>query len=235
MVDEIGPENVVHIVTDNGSNYKKACKALGEVYEHILWTPCLAHTVNLMLKDIARRPEHSGTIKQCKRISNWLHNHGQLNTMMRNAIGGELVKWNATRFGTNYMFLESIYRKRDRFMQWMASTEFLQSKWADTEDGRFTHSRFSNLEWWDRLKYVIDTVQAIYKFLRFADQDKRPNMCEVVMSYQNTRQELQSFFGNNVSTRDEYLKVMDDRMRDLFIGTYVGPGKTIRVIYFGTL
>jgi len=155
--------------------------------------------------------------------------------MMRNAIGGELVKWNATRFGTNYMFLESIYRKRDRFMQWMASTEFLQSKWADTEDDRFTHARFSNLEWWDGLKYVIDTVQAIYKFLRFADQDKRPNMCEVVMSYQNTRQELQSFFGNNVSTRDEYLKVMDDRMRDLFIGTYVGPGKTIRVIYFGTL
>ena len=36
MVDEIGPENVVHIVTDNGSNYKKACKALGEVYEHIV-------------------------------------------------------------------------------------------------------------------------------------------------------------------------------------------------------
>ena len=34
--------------------------------EHIVWTPCLAHTVNLMLKDIARRPEHSGTIKQCK-------------------------------------------------------------------------------------------------------------------------------------------------------------------------
>ena len=116
MVDEIGPENVVHIVTDNGSNYKKACKALGEVYEHILWTPCLAHTVNLMLKDIARRPEHGVMIKQCKRISNWLHNHGQLNTMMRNTIGGKLVKWNATRFGTNYMFLESIYRKRDRFM-----------------------------------------------------------------------------------------------------------------------
>ena len=58
MVDEIGPENVVHAVTDNGSNYKKACKELREVYEHIAWTPCLAHTVNLMLKDIARRPEH---------------------------------------------------------------------------------------------------------------------------------------------------------------------------------
>jgi hypothetical protein len=32
--------------------------------------------------------------------------------MMRKAIGGELVKWNATRFGTNYMFLDSMYRRR---------------------------------------------------------------------------------------------------------------------------
>ena len=54
MVEEIRPENVVHVVTDNDSNYKKACKELLiEVYEYIAWTPCLAHTINLMLKDIA--------------------------------------------------------------------------------------------------------------------------------------------------------------------------------------
>ena len=232
MAEEIGPENVVHIVTDNGSNYKKVCMELREMYEHIVWTLCLAHTVNLMLKDIARRPEHASTIKQCKRISNWLHNHGQLNTMMRNATGGELVKWNATRFGTNYMFLESIYQKRDRFMQWMASSEFQHSKWADTEDGRFTHARFSSMEWWDGLKYIIDTVQPIYKFLRFADQDKKPNMCEVVMAYQTMKQELQSYFRTNVSTLKEYIEVVDERLGDVFIGTYVGPGKHTRVVYF---
>jgi len=233
VVEEIGPENVVHVVTDNGSNYKKACKELlSDVYDHIVWTPCLAHTVNLMLKDIARRPEHGVMIKQCKRISNWLHNHGQLNTMMRNAIGGELVKWNATRFGTNYMFLESIYRKHDRFMQWMASTEFQNSKWANTEEGRFTHASFSSMEWWDAMKYIIDTVQPIYKFLRFADQDKKPNMCEVVMAYQNMKQELRSLFGTNISTLKEYIEVVDGRLGDVFLGTYVGPGKHTRVIYF---
>jgi hypothetical protein len=52
VVKEIGAEHIVHIVTNNGSNYKKACKALGWEFAHI-WTPCLAHTVNLMLKDIS--------------------------------------------------------------------------------------------------------------------------------------------------------------------------------------
>jgi hypothetical protein len=49
-----------------------------------------------MLKDIGERAEHAGVITTCKRISAWLHNHGQLNAMMRKTIGGELVKWNAT-------------------------------------------------------------------------------------------------------------------------------------------
>jgi hypothetical protein len=112
VVKEIGAEHIVHIVTDNGSNYKKACKALGWEFAHITWTPCLAHTVNLMLKDIGERTEHAGVISSCKRISAWLHNHGQLNAMMRKAIGGELVKWNATRFGTDYMFFDSMHRRR---------------------------------------------------------------------------------------------------------------------------
>jgi hypothetical protein len=74
---------------------------------------------------IGERPDHQGMLQQCKRISVWLHNHGQLNAVMRRAIDGELIKWNATRFGINYMFLESIYRKCEGFMQWMASLEFM--------------------------------------------------------------------------------------------------------------
>jgi hypothetical protein len=55
--------------------------------------------------------------------------------MMRREIGGDLFKWNATRFGTKYMFLESIYQKCDCFMQWMASPKFMQSKWVGTDEG----------------------------------------------------------------------------------------------------
>ncbi|TKC13318.1 DUF domain-containing protein [Robertmurraya kyonggiensis] len=226
MVDEIGPEHVVHVITDNGSNYKKACKGIRETYEHISWTPCLAHTVNLMLKDIGERYEHQDLIDQCKKISTWLHNHGQLNAMMRQAIGGELVKWCATRFGTNYMFLDSMYRKRDRFMQWMASPEFLQSKWANSNMGRFTHTRFSSLQWCEGMKFVIDSVQPIYSLLRFADQDKRPNMCEVCHNVQSVRNEMQSFFGRNVSMYEEYIRIYNARLKDIFYDTYVVPGKT---------
>ena len=43
------------------------------------------------------------------------------------------------------------------------------------------------------------------------------------------------FLWNKCFHSEEYLNVVDDRLRDVFIGTYVGPGKTIRVIYFEAL
>ena len=41
-----------------------------------------------------------------------------------------------------------------------------------------------------------------------------------------------TFFGTNVSTLKEYIQVVDERLGDVFIGTYVGPDKHTLVIYF---
>ena len=37
QVLKVGSENVVQIVTDNGSNYKKACNMLTDEFPHIAW------------------------------------------------------------------------------------------------------------------------------------------------------------------------------------------------------
>jgi hypothetical protein len=49
VVVELGPEHIMHIVTDNGSNYKKACKMISHKFL-IVWQSCLIHTINLILK-----------------------------------------------------------------------------------------------------------------------------------------------------------------------------------------
>ena len=42
IVDEIGEELVVQVVTDNGSNYVAVGKMLMEKRKHLYWTPCAA-------------------------------------------------------------------------------------------------------------------------------------------------------------------------------------------------
>ncbi|GJZ18005.1 hydroxyproline-rich glycoprotein family protein [Tanacetum coccineum] len=49
MVDEVGEENVVQVVTDNAAAYDKAGKLLEVARKHIYWTPCAAHCLDLML------------------------------------------------------------------------------------------------------------------------------------------------------------------------------------------
>jgi hypothetical protein len=56
-------------------------------------------------------------IDSAKLIARWLYKHEKLHTMMKTAIGGNLVRWNATRFGMNYLFLENFLRRKDCFMQ----------------------------------------------------------------------------------------------------------------------
>ncbi|PHU00703.1 hypothetical protein BC332_30490 [Capsicum chinense] len=51
-IEDIGPENIVQVVTDNASENVKAGELMRAVYPHIYWTPCAAHCINLMLQGI---------------------------------------------------------------------------------------------------------------------------------------------------------------------------------------
>ncbi|CAI9299642.1 unnamed protein product [Lactuca saligna] len=60
MVEEVGEKNVVQVVTDNTLVYVKAGKLLEAKREHLYWTPCAAHCLDLMLEDIGKKVPKSG-------------------------------------------------------------------------------------------------------------------------------------------------------------------------------
>ncbi|GAU36121.1 hypothetical protein TSUD_374840 [Trifolium subterraneum] len=63
VVDEIGEENIVQVVTDNAANYKAADELLMQKRKHLYWTPCAAHCIDLMLEDFEKNiPLHKETI-----------------------------------------------------------------------------------------------------------------------------------------------------------------------------
>ena len=53
-IKEIGPQNVVQVITDNASACKVAGALVNTRFPHIFWTPCVVHTLNLALKNICR-------------------------------------------------------------------------------------------------------------------------------------------------------------------------------------
>jgi hypothetical protein len=213
----------VQIIIDNESNYKKACKMTSRKFL-IVWQPCLAQKINLMLKAIGEFPEHTAVIHAARRIYRWLYNHNKLHAIMRPAIGGELVKCNATRFGTNYMFLESMHHRRDKVMTWMASPTFLESRFANTDEGRFAHSCLSSLTWWETMEFVLKGLEPLYAFLRFADQDKVPNLSEVFMRFSMVENEYKNLVQGYPADLRKYLYIIRPRARDVQTSSYVNAG-----------
>ncbi|XP_023755302.1 uncharacterized protein LOC111903777 [Lactuca sativa] len=52
VINEIGHEKCVQIITDNATNCKAAREIIESQFPHIYWTPCVVHTLNLALKKI---------------------------------------------------------------------------------------------------------------------------------------------------------------------------------------
>ena len=53
VIKEVGVDNVVQIVTDNGSAFVKVGKLLMKKF-NLYWTPCAAHCIDLMLKTLGK-------------------------------------------------------------------------------------------------------------------------------------------------------------------------------------
>jgi hypothetical protein len=122
--------------------------------------------------------------------------------MMETAIGENLVRWNATRFGINYLFLESFLRRKDHFIQWIATPQLQKSGYLDSNAGKYVHAYLSSLPWWDNLKRIMESVQPLYAFLQFMDQERIPNFSEVLFKYHILRQEYDVLFHDNKTPFD---------------------------------
>jgi hypothetical protein len=50
FIQEVGPQHVVQVITDNAANYVAAGRMLMSKYPTLFWTPCAAHCLDLMLR-----------------------------------------------------------------------------------------------------------------------------------------------------------------------------------------
>ena len=62
VVEEIGEDNVVQVITDNVSNYVNAGMRLMKKRRRLWWTSCAAHCIDLMLEDIGKLNVHATTL-----------------------------------------------------------------------------------------------------------------------------------------------------------------------------
>jgi len=69
IVEEIGEENVVQVVTNSAAAYVSMGRHLEEKRKGLFWSPCAAHCIDLILEDIGQIAAFWNTLTKAQKIT----------------------------------------------------------------------------------------------------------------------------------------------------------------------
>ena len=142
MVHFVGPENMVHFVTDNASNMVAAGRRIEDEFPSIYWFPCAAHCVNFILHDFGKEDIVKTTVSHASVITKYVYNHCfPLYLMRKFTKGHEILRPAQTRFATNFIALQSIYKHKADLHAMVISEEWTNCTYYKEAHGKkFTKS-----------------------------------------------------------------------------------------------
>ena len=118
VVEEIGEENVVQVITDNASNYVNAGMRLMEKMRRLWWTPCAAHCIDLMLEDVGKLNVHANTLLRARQVVKFIYGHTWVLSLMKTFTKNhELLHPVITRFATAFLTLQSLYKQKQALIE----------------------------------------------------------------------------------------------------------------------
>nr|KYP52522.1 Glutathione S-transferase 1 [Cajanus cajan] len=94
VVNCVGEETVVQVVTENATNYKVAGEMLMQTRKNLYWTPCAAHCIDLIFEDFEKKLKvHEVTIKKGRKITTYIYSRTMLISMLKKFTKGrDLVR-----------------------------------------------------------------------------------------------------------------------------------------------
>ncbi|KAM0923597.1 hypothetical protein ACQ4PT_005436 [Festuca glaucescens] len=173
-IEEIGPANVLQVITDNASNCKSAGREIQKVHNHIFWSPCVVHTLNLVFKDFANKFAWMvDTYQTGKVIVKFFRNHQHFLALFRGKSELDLLKVSKTRFASHYILLKRLMEVREAL-----TTSVVSSKWkdlvraCDTQTKNAANAIVKNImdeRFWDEIGIILDITKPLYYVIKFSD------------------------------------------------------------------
>ncbi|XP_042452411.1 uncharacterized protein LOC122037026 isoform X2 [Zingiber officinale] len=202
IVEEVGEENVVQIVTDNAANYKAAGEMLMGKRKRLYWTPCAAHCIDLMLEDFEKKiPIHKETIARGKKITTYIYSKTALISLLHHFTKEkDLIRLATTRFATSYLTLGCLNDNKGALIRMFTSKEWKSSQFAKTKDGKVIENVVMDKDFWKSIITCLRSAYPLIKVLRLVDSDEKPAMGFIYEEMDRAKEKIQAAF-NGIKKR----------------------------------
>ncbi|KAM0876473.1 hypothetical protein ACQ4PT_036159 [Festuca glaucescens] len=182
IIDEVGVENVVQVITDNAANCRSAGLMVEAKYNNIYWTPCIVHTLNLAVKDICDPKNFAGDNEvlwfireiadEASFIKNYIMNHSMRLSMFNTHSKLKFLQIAETRFASILIMLKRFLDIKESLVLMVVHENWAAYKEVSRERAQRVKELILNDLWWDKLSYIISFMLPIYSMIRVADTDK---------------------------------------------------------------
>ncbi|KAK2650141.1 hypothetical protein Ddye_017630 [Dipteronia dyeriana] len=171
-IKQIGPDNVVQVVSDNVANNMAATRLLKEKMPHIFWTLCASHTINLMLESIGKLPKLQKYLDLDKSFTIFVYAYPKTLSLLRIFTRKrDIVRPRVTRFVSAFLTLQSLVDKKDKLRTMFTINDWETCRWSKSLKGKTTYSTVKSLSFWKGVNLCLRVFAPLVKVFRLVDGD----------------------------------------------------------------
>ncbi|KAL5793401.1 hypothetical protein ACOSP7_001995 [Xanthoceras sorbifolium] len=213
-IKQVGPKNVIQVVTDNATNNMAAAKLLKVKRPHIFWTSCATHSINLMLESIGKIQKFKKTIDQAKTFTIFIYAHHKTLSLMRSFTKKrDIVRPGVTRFASSFLTLQSLMEKKVQLRSMFSSELWEQCKWATSTKGKAAFATVMSMSFWNGVTICLKVFAPLVKVLRLVDGDRKPAMGFVYGELVQAKEEIKVALNNVERNYRPILNIIDAKIK----------------------
>ncbi|XP_071699672.1 uncharacterized protein [Rutidosis leptorrhynchoides] len=185
---QVGPENVVQVVTDNAANNMGAAKMLKLRRPTIFWTSCAAHTINLMLEAIGALSVYKPTLEEARKITVFIYAHHKSLALM------------------------SLLDKKEQLRHMFTSENWDKLALSKTKKGKDIRALVLENQTWTGVIKCLKVFSPLVKLLRMVDADWKPSMGFIHAELKKAQQEIKDALNNDMTAYGPIMDITSTKM-----------------------
>eukprot|EP00253_Pinus_taeda_P014349 PITA_14349 len=203
-IELVGPENVVQVITDNATVCRLAILIIDGKYQHIFWTPCVVHSLNLMLSKMGKQIEWIRVIfEEAKDIQAFITNHHMSQGIYREFAKLELLKVAETEFASHIIVLTRLMQVKDALQSMLCTSLWNQWRQSQTNRAQAMKKLVVDDEWWDKVEYLLAFTKPIVVLICMFDTHM-PNLGEIYEGIDSIIEKIRVVINANENDPDEF-------------------------------
>ncbi|XP_020590482.1 uncharacterized protein LOC110031575 [Phalaenopsis equestris] len=218
VVQELGEENVVQVITENTDCFISAGKLLQENRRCLFWTPCAIYCIDQILEGFLKIKWVEESISKGQKITKFIYNHIWLLNLMREDFTGgrELLRSASTKFATSFFTLQSLLSHRSALKRLFQSSKWLSSQLTKSDEGTEIEKVVMNSTFWKKVQYICKTVEPLLNVIKKIASGEALPMPFIYNDIYRAKAAIKAIHGGDERKYSPFLNVIDSFWDSLF-------------------